>query len=78
MNDQVYTEKQQKTVNKAPNEFSSINSFLYHFVAFVDQKAFNRVPRKIIRWAMWKLGVEVVSAYGSGYVCGCEEHGKGW
>ena len=48
------------------------------FLAFVDlEKAFDRVPRKIIWWAMRKVGVGV-GAYGSGYVCGCEEHGKGW
>ena len=29
------------------------------YYAFVDlEKAFNRIPREVMRWALWKLGVD--------------------
>ena len=41
-------------------------------MAFVDlEKAFDGVPRKVIRWVLRKLGVDC--ATGAGVVCQCAE-----
>ena len=48
----------------------TINIVLVALTGFVDlEKAFDRVPREVIRWAMHKLGVEewLVSAVMSMY-----------
>jgi len=47
------------------------------YFAFVDlEKAFDRVPREVIRWAMCKLGVEewLVSALMSMYCILVQKH----
>ena len=44
-------------MNKLQEKFRAVNKKLY--MAFVDlEKAFDRVPRRVIWWAMRKLGVE--------------------
>ena len=44
-------------------EYLAANKRLY--MAFVDlQKAFDRVPRKVIRWALRKLGVDCATGAG--------------
>ena len=44
------------------------------FFAFVDlEKAFDRVPRKVLWWAMRKVGVEVDSASSTSYVQQCTQ-----
>ena len=50
------------------------------YLACVDlEKAFDRVPQKVIRWAMRKLGVEEwIGTLCSGNVRECAELCSGW
>jgi len=61
------------TVRQMQENFRVKGKKLYF--GFVDlEKAFDRVPREVIRWAMRKLGMEewLVSAVMSMYVCRCK------
>ena len=58
-------------VRQLQEKYLAANKRLY--MAFIDlEKAFDRVPQKVIWWALRKLGVEEwISATGAGDVCKC-------
>ena len=62
-------------VRQLQEKYLAANKRLY--LAFVDlEKAFDRVPWKVIWWALRKLGVDC--ATGAGDVCQCTEPCPCW